>query len=249
MKHLKIINQSTLNNTILRLYHDVKELRSFDNGYVNAPPISHYTTSSDNNNHSKNIKCEKMMKQFVKAKKDDKLPVFFKKLELPNDIVNDLQQIIAESLYNVEDDDAFDYFLYQMVLILRNHDGHTYDTKTHKESDNDEKNEYYDKDYPLIIELTNTLTDKNPNIFLQKILEIISHPGINYFYTIHGDIGDTTYFLFLYKILLHSIYNYHESLMFSYIMNNKIRLPKTENDILVSNLLDIPIYASRNFKF
>jgi len=200
------LDESKLNNEIMKIYDSIKEWRSFDNGYTNCQYFFDY-----DNAHTIHKKFRNNLGLFLES--DDEILVKFSGLlQIEVDYLKTIKGNFYDDRHlqdlDSDGDDAeyINYYLYELGLTLRDFDGHTIDDSYNVESDNEKDSEYYEKDYQVITELK---TINNASDFLEKISNMTSkedfkNPSRCNSYS-NLEVSARTYFYFLYNMILLSI--------------------------------------------
>jgi hypothetical protein len=223
---LDLDTKQKLNVCIVALYEDDKKvMRSFDNGFGN----SNFSPDEFINQPSLDRKFNNIIKD-IKRKRE--LPAFFEGLFSVDEKKN-IRKFFRD--YH-EEDNSFNYYLYNLAHILRDYDGHTLQKFTLSDEDAP-----FSHDYEIIKLLKGIATGNRPDDFLGlsiDYLQSVERERRAHFQGICDELmlEPSRCFLFLYTLLLHSIIDFGSVISFTTVITDKTRLPQIETNKIASNI-------------
>lgn len=193
-------NQTKLNNELMTMYDRIKKMRNPDNGFTNNDYSFPYLNLE--------ILNDKLRRKIVDFFAPHDLAAIASSFNISKEDVALAKSNLEQALFLdnfIEPEEYIQFVMYDLALTIRKHDGHTYDETTNKESDNNKEDEFYNTDYPKIMELKNYAAYGSE--FTESVKKLLSVPVPSYYSMTYMSIGisASSYFSLMYKLLLDTI--------------------------------------------
>ena len=221
-----------LNISIIAIYEDIKKvMRNFDNGYSN----SNFDACRFVNQSKLDRKFNKIVKQLK-----HEIPAFLDEL-----FPDKKERENIRTYFDNEEHHSFNYYLYNLALILRDSDGHT--LHKFKLSDEDAP---FSHDYEVVRLLKSIALGDRPDEFVSlstAYLQSVGHPA---FQGISNEmkLEPARCFLLLHTILLHSMIDFVSAIAFNTVLTGKTNLPLYVTDQIASSLYGLGVNSRKNKK-
>ena len=223
LKRLDLDTKAKLNTCIVTIYEDIKKvMRTFDSGFSNS--------SFDGIRFTNQTALDNKFSKIAKDLKKEKLPAFFEGMFSRQEMKN-IRKYFKDYY---EEDNSFNYFLYNLAHVLRDFDGHTLDDFTLSDQDAP-----FSEDYDIIRGLKMVSRPDDFLGFAIDYLERIEREGGHaHFQGIQDELGlsPSRCFLFLYILLLHSFINFGDVASFTTVLTDKTHLPPYITSQIASNI-------------
>ena len=225
MNRLDLDTKEILNTCIITIYEDIKKvMRTFQIGFSE----SSFESTKFLNQSALDHKFSKIAKDLKKKQ----LPAFFEGMFSSHEMKN-IRKYFKDYY---EEDNGFNYYLYNLAGILRDFDGHTLDRYTLSDQDAP-----FSEDYDIIRGLKMI---SRPDDFLGLAIDYLERiereGGRAHFEGIQNEMGlsPSRCFLFLYILLLHSFINFGDVISFTTVLTDKTqqRMTKYETSKIASNI-------------
>jgi hypothetical protein len=223
LKRLDLDTKEKLNTCIITIYEDIKKvMRTFDSGFSN----SNFDGIRFTNQSALDHKFSKIAKDLKKKQ----LPAFFDGMFSSQEMKN------IRKYFNdyYEEDNGFNFYLYNLAHILRDFDGHTLEG-----FELSDQNAAFSEDYDIIRGLKMVSRPDDFLGFAIDYLERIEREGGRaHFQGIQDELGlsPSRCFLFLYILLLHSFINFGDVASFTTVLTDKTHLPSYITSQIASNI-------------
>jgi len=234
IKGLELDTTQKLNISIIAIYEDVKKvMRNFDCGYSN----SSFASCRFVNQRDLDRKFNKIARQLK-----HKIPAFLDELFPDDEERADIITYFNE--YNDEEETSFNYYLYNLALILRDYDSHT--LLGFKLSDEDAP---FSHNYEVVRLLKDIALGDRPDEFVSLSATYLQsvkkrHTGISD----EMNLKPERCFLLLHTILLHSMIDFGSTIAFNTVLTNKTNLPLYVTKQIASSLYGFGVNSRKNKK-
>jgi hypothetical protein len=185
---LLLDDQEKLNSEIMKIYDSIKDRHSYDIGWANADYLFHY-----NNLEELNELFVKHVTAFLKNKK-------YKSQRFKH-VKSELKQLMR-MLREDDDNNFFEYFLYDISCVIRDFDGHGLDADYNITGEDEESGD----DYPDIEHLKRL--SSNGREFLNYAVQILPKEAIPVEFTTtysQMEVSAGFYFSIMYDLLLKTV--------------------------------------------